>query len=677
MGRQRHRAVALSLVVAGCRPVPAPVAEPTRAAPSSSPSATASPATPQPVPPPCSGDGDIQDEALRRAIRRQLHQSDEQPATPEEMARVSRVAVGLDPGFVDGLQGIHCLPNLQELRISVGAARDLTPLRVLGDLEVLDVSGQGVKDLAPLGGLRKLHTLILSRNDIEDLQPISGLTGLRHLALLHNRIADLSPLASLRTLEDLDVSQNQVTDLSPLSGLRRLRVLDISHNAVPDLRPLAGLRELEWLGATHNQISDVAPLANLPLLSALWLNDNPLTTAAALASRGPFEELSLPPEVTDRPSERPRPPSRVGALPSLGRLGAPRRGPGHPSLRAACDAINRRARRLMSPLLDPKHPQYEANRVHLRDHAPDFGRCFPTRSGAWAIDLLEVHELGFVWELTHLGRDGRRASLRAPDLLTPEHWGRPPAEAEPVPDDDGSGRRHDGLFYRSGMDLSHLSVEALHDFSGDGEEELVVMIGRAWSHEWPEASPQVWVWTYDDGAIRPYAPAITRPNDSVVDWNHDGRPDLVRTEPYHAWEMSCGKDNASLVLTQRYLAWSAPDGRFSTSGAPAESFLTAHCLSRPPSPIQLQQDRSTIGDFGDAHEVWWIDSVATGRALFCARAWGESASALRETLDRRCSRYVEVGVCIAPLGLRECPAWLRDWAELDPPTVIGTSETSR
>ncbi len=593
------------------------------------------------------------------------------------MALVTRLAVGVELGFVNGLSGIHCLPNLQELRVSQGVASDLMPLRVLHDLEVLDLSDHGVKDLSPLGELRRLRTLLLSRNDIEDLRPLAGLTELRRLALLHNRIADLSPLASLRALEELDVSQNPVMDLSPLSDLTGLQVLDISHDAVSDLRPLAGLLELRWLGATHNRIADVAPLAGAAHLTGLWLSDNPLASAAALAPFGPFDELSLPPEVTDGPREKPRPPSPVAAMPSPGRLHAPRLGPDRPSLRAGCHSISRRARQLLRPLLDPQHPQSEVYRAVLKDDAPHFGRCFPTRRGAWAFDLLEVRNIGLVWELVHLDRDGRRSSLRTPDRLTPDSWGHPPAEAEPIPEDDWSGSGRDGLFHRNETDLSHLSVEALYDFDGDGEEELVVMSGRAWAHEWSEASPAVWVWTFTDGAIRPYAPALARPNDEVVDWNRDGRPDLLRTEPYRAREMTCDKDGSALVAPQRYLAWAAPDGSFQTSGAPAESFLSAQCPTRPTSPIQLQQDRSIIGEPGDGHEVWWIDSVATGRALFCARAWGESAAALRAKLDRRCSHYVDSGACTAPLGLRECPAWLRDWSELDPPTVIGTSQTNR
>jgi hypothetical protein len=675
--RRRGYWAALSWVAVGCSPVRATVVEPgpPPAAPTPPPTVRTQPS--QPAAPSCTSDADVEDEALRRAVRRQVRLSDDLPATPAEMALVTRLAVGLDPGFVGSLRGIHCLPNLKELRISVGAASDLTPLCALHELEVLDLSDHGVKDLTPLGGLLRLRTLLLSRNDIEDLGPLTRLTELRQLALLHNRIADLTPLAGLRALEDLDLSRNQVADLTPLSGLTSLQVLDLSHNAVSDLRPLADLRELRWLGATHNRIADVAPLANAAQLTGLWLSDNPLASAAALAPLGPFDELDLPPAVTDGPREKPQPPSPVAVMPPPGRLPAPRVGPGAPSLRAACDTIHRRARQLTRPLLDPQHPQSEVYRAVLKDEAPHFGQCFPTRRGAWAFDLLEVRAIGFVWELVHLDRDGSRASLRAPDLLTLDRWGHPPSAAAPIPEDDGSGRGHDGLFYRNGTDLSHLSVEALYDFDGDGEEELVVTSGRAWAHEWLEAAPEVWVWTFTDGAIRPYAAALGRINDDVIDWNRDGRPDLLRSEPYHAWEMSCDKDGSTLVAVQRYLAWAAPDGSFRTSGAPAESFLTAQCPTRPASLVRLPQDRSLIGAAGNAHEVWWLDSVATGRALFCARAWGESAPALRAQLDRRCSSYVESGTCTAPLGLRECPTWLRDWAELDPPTVIGANQTPR
>lgn len=667
-------ALALAASVAGCstsQPLTPPPATRARAQVGSSP--VAAPKVVGPVPSGCADDATVEDGELRRAIRLQLGKTAERPLSADERQQLTHLDVRLDSGGVSTLAGIGCFEALRELRIHAGGIQDLSPLTTLANLEILELDNHELQDISPLRRLERLHTLILSRNDIEDLAPLAGLHRLRALALLGGKITDLAPIAGLTQLEDLDLSQNQIEELGPLAALSGLRVLDVSHNRIGNLSPIAGLRKLRWLGATDNQIKDTTPLAGLTELVGLWLSRNPLVSAAPLARLGPFQELELPSGAINGPALPQRPglakPQKLIARP----LRALRQGTVHASLQATCRTIHEQARQVLSQLqaeLDADRPGMSAQ---LLRHAPHFGECFPTRGGAWAVELLAATEAGLVWQLTHLSIDGARSSLRPPDVLAADNWGTPPSDLTDATSGDSSALQ-DGLFQwlgSSSMDASHLEVVAVIDYDGDGEQELVVKTGRYWSHE-AEPSLHGWIWTFKEGSIRPYPQVPREPIEDVGDWQKDGRPDLVLTEPFVAYEMACGKDRVHLALREAYLAWSRSDGSFSTSGAPAERFLRARCPARPEQLVQLEKDRLRIGESADAHEVWWIDSVATGQALFCARLWGVSVAEARAPLVERCSRFVSDYGCRGSLGLRECPRWLFDWAALTPPLTLCT-----
>ena len=190
-----------------------------------------------------------------------------------------------------------------------------------------------------------------------------------------------------------------------------------------------------------------------------------------------------------------------------------------------------------------------------------------------------------------------------------------------------------------------IDVQALSDIDGDGRVELAVTFSET---VWEESPPmrRVIFTATDDGVVA-YAPAEGIPVISFVDFDEDGRLDIVSDAVWSATQ--CGMDPPPDPLPP-VLFHAQEDGTFSASSRVAAAYLRTHC---PASPGALVPAESGSVEYGTLLNV------------ACARAWGASVGEVQEQLRRE---YPELGeddyVCAYDL------AATLQWAEIDPPVRL-------
>jgi Leucine-rich repeat (LRR) protein len=215
------------------------------------------------------------------------------------------------------LQPLGALVNLTKLDMGNNLVGDLGPLTNLLSLTSLSADANRLVDvlgddssgaLEPLRTLTQLQTLKLSYNAIRDLTALSGLQEIVGLDVGQSGVSDLTPLSALSELTSLTVSFSRVKDLSPLSTLTTLTNLAAQYNQISDLAPIANLTKLKTLGLRGNPVCDLSPLVSGsvlgdtagPIQPALDLADTLLSSTAcsqqipALESRGILVNLTSP-----------------------------------------------------------------------------------------------------------------------------------------------------------------------------------------------------------------------------------------------------------------------------------------------------------------------------------------------------------------------------------------------
>jgi hypothetical protein len=227
------------------------------------------------------------------------------------------------------------------------------------------------------------------------------------------------------------------------------------------------------------------------------------------------------------------------------------------------------------------------------------GQCFETPGGAWvvALDALVRDEHpdggGYVsyrgrWSVAHVAPNGATV--------------RDTHETEWV-----------------SHDLLRVTGASTFDYDGDGEPELLLH-WRGTRMEWADA-PDGGVFTFRDGALRPYAPAADLHPDEARDVDGDGRPDLVTHLPYRAEGNDFISQFTYLMEPIALLAHALPDGTFSRDDETARAFARASCPRRVPAVFEGEPTRE---------------------AVVCARLWGVPPAAVARAVRTRCASVAEM-----------------------------------
>ena len=277
--------------------------------------------------------------------------------------------------------------------------------------------------------------------------------------------------------------------------------------------------------------------------------------------------------------------------------------------------------------------------------------CLPGKSGAWGL-------IGSVidWEGTppispgtaHCGQeDYGPCMFHAVVRLTPVHVS-----------DAGVVKR--GAPLATTLVSGTLADQALaaFDLDGDGVEELIV------------AAEDGAVFTLKDDKISSYSKSKGLIFDRIVDFDQDGRPDLVLRNPYVGSFLSCGFRGGFPILDFSAellaVARSLPDGSFSTADPGSQAIAKQQCPA-PPRPIVVKREGGVI------------DNGRLRQNIACARVWGVSAEMVEKALTAGCGKIRDdEDECEHLFNARDglpvttCPGKdvLLSWIKASPPVTL-------
>ncbi len=258
----------------------------------------------------------------------------------------------------------------------------------------------------------------------------------------------------------------------------------------------------------------------------------------------------------------------------------------------------------------PTCRQFEAEQGSLATRWPDptylpkvLGKCYPTKSGAWAIRFERIKASEGVavsarFVVVHLGNDGK--VVPAPFQSSP-FAGRPDAPRIPA----GSN-----YVLSPGEHYTDVFVPDVFDFDGDGDGELLFM-AQAYVSEGgkvPFSGSQVFTWR--SGAVTSYEPAARLAWVGTRDIDGDHRPDLIGS-----------------YLGISVAAHSLTDGTFSQTDAAAQAFAQRTC---PPGKTSafLSVDEDDAG-FPELQPSGWNGA--------CALLWGATPEVVIREIDKHCA----------------------------------------
>jgi hypothetical protein len=284
------------------------------------------------------------------------------------------------------------------------------------------------------------------------------------------------------------------------------------------------------------------------------------------------------------------------------------------------------------------------------DRLPEtWGTCFATPTGAWAV-VVEDKAAGATeepfagrWMLLHIDSAGRRVSLapkwpQVAGYLAYNDEQPPACRAAPC-----------NFGFSAGSVDTSLSSPVVFDLDRDGEPEIFLSASIA-QHE-GGTDTRSWLWTFRNGAIKPYAPAAKLEIAAMADVDKDGTPDALLA-PYEG-----ESDNNPAAFSQpisgpRFLAHTLADGTFSTTDAAAEAYAKGQCPSKPEKLIVMSSEDAVSGE------------AASLTNAVCARVWGASAADVTKAAEAQCRKQRRVP-CTDSFRKQ-----LKDWAARKPPLTL-------
>lgn len=174
--------------------------------------------------------------------------------------------------FIQNIEPLTRLTNLQKLNLSGTMITDLNPVRNLTELIDVDVSHSGVTDISVLKYASKVRRLNIESTAVADISVVRKMPALSFFDASNTKAADFSGVTDLNSLIHLDASGTGIQSLIPFEGLDSIQTIDVSSTPVSDLKPIAALKTLTELSIDSTLVIDLAPIAQLPELSILSIN---------------------------------------------------------------------------------------------------------------------------------------------------------------------------------------------------------------------------------------------------------------------------------------------------------------------------------------------------------------------------------------------------------------------
>lgn len=272
----------------------------------------------------------------------------------------------------------------------------------------------------------------------------------------------------------------------------------------------------------------------------------------------------------------------------------------------------------------------------LADEDLAFLGCSP--SGTWSMSVERAlrrpvagdacGDIGLVVSLTHFAKDGS-ATVTTPGSSLAKTWHVPGGDVTV------------NASVLVGPGSTHLEEPQFFDFDGDGDDEVIVFGGADEEGYDPELHE---VWTFKQGAVVPYAPALGIEFDGTIQLDGDHRPDLVGRGPYAKILAEAENGDSYPIAPSMFVARSMPDGTFDLRSPESIAYAKSRCGSRP---------ALAAVDFATA---FFDDAFAQN--LVCARLYGAAAEELHEAAAPRCTK-----------GDR-CPLWVSALIDVPPPFVF-------
>jgi Leucine-rich repeat (LRR) protein len=244
--------------------------------------------------------------------------------------------------YLQHMEPVNRLANLQNLSIHQTEITDLEPLRNLHNLQKIDLSQTRVSQLEPLEGLFQLQELNISNTRVETLESLNEMNSLRLIMADGSRISnaavmeikkiqptilvvyqseklrfwwnnlsdewkkilqqghpdqanpDALMLQSIADRTSLTIeNQLGITNLEPIMPLLMLDKLVLNGTSVSDLNPLKGLVRLKHLELPGNPITDLSPLSSLLDLEVLNIESTPVSDLFPLSSLTRIRQLNV------------------------------------------------------------------------------------------------------------------------------------------------------------------------------------------------------------------------------------------------------------------------------------------------------------------------------------------------------------------------------------------------
>ena len=129
---------------------------------------------------------------------------------------------------------------------------NLDGLQFLTNIENLGLSWGGYKDLSPIENLTKLKSLFIVRNsNLTDISKLSKLTNLENLQIFRNSIKDISVARNMPRLKYFVADVNKIEDISALENKPDLKIVVLEGNKIKNFSPLKNAPLTDF----HNQFT--------------------------------------------------------------------------------------------------------------------------------------------------------------------------------------------------------------------------------------------------------------------------------------------------------------------------------------------------------------------------------------------------------------------------------------